>query len=76
MAREQFLHGQTGELLLTLDEAARRFATGGVYVTVGKVTGDELIVGLLLEVGWVVAFALLARTFYRLGLKRYSAFGG
>lgn len=45
-------------------------------VFLGKVTGDELIVGLLLEVGWVIAFALLARTFYRLGLRRYSAFGG
>lgn len=45
-------------------------------VFLGKVTGDELVVGLLLELGWVIAFALLARTFYRLGLKRYSAFGG
>jgi ABC-2 type transport system permease protein len=35
-----------------------------------------LVVGLLVEVAWAVFFVVLARVLYRLGLRRYSAFGG
>src|SRR5262249_8106893 len=42
----------------------------------GKVRGVELIKHLSLELLWAVAFMLLARGLYRLGLRRYSAFGG
>jgi len=42
----------------------------------GKVRGTELLLHLALELFWAVAFAVLARTLYRAGLKRYSAFGG
>jgi ABC-2 type transport system permease protein len=41
-----------------------------------KVTGWELVLHLLLELAWALGFALLCRTLFRLGLKRYSAFGG
>ena len=36
----------------------------------------ELIVGLLIELGWAVGLILLSRWMYRLGLRHYSAFGG
>ena len=42
----------------------------------GKVRGTELLLHLALELFWAVAFAVLARTLSRAGLKRYSAFGG
>lgn len=42
----------------------------------GKIRGTELLLHLALELFWAVAFAVLARTLYRAGLKRYSAFGG
>ena len=45
-------------------------------VFLGKVTGWELVRHLLLELTWAVVFMLLCRALYRLGLKRYSAFGG
>ena len=41
-----------------------------------KITGWRLVLHLLLELAWAVAFMLLCRGLYRLGLKRYSAFGG
>lgn len=41
-----------------------------------KITGWELVLHLLLELAWAVAFMLLCRGLYRLGLKRYSAYGG
>jgi ABC-2 type transport system permease protein len=45
-------------------------------VFLGKVQGDQLLYGLLVEAAWALAFIVLARTLYRLGLRRYSAFGG
>jgi ABC-2 type transport system permease protein len=45
-------------------------------VFLGRVRGVELVVHLLLELVWVVFFVVLARGLYRLGLRRYSAFGG
>lgn len=45
-------------------------------VFLGKVTGRELIQGLVLEALWAVGLLLLARTLYRVGLRRYSAYGG
>jgi ABC-2 type transport system permease protein len=41
-----------------------------------KVRGWDLILHLLLELLWAVVFIVLARLLYRLGLRRYSAFGG
>jgi ABC-2 type transport system permease protein len=45
-------------------------------VFLGKVQGVELVYGLLTELAWSVAFILLARVLFRLGLRRYSAYGG
>jgi ABC-2 type transport system permease protein len=41
-----------------------------------KITGWTLVLHLLLELTWAVVFMVLCRALYRLGLKRYSAFGG
>jgi viologen exporter family transport system permease protein len=45
-------------------------------VFLGKVTGMKLVIFLAGEVAWIVFFMVLARFLYRLGLRRYSAFGG
>jgi viologen exporter family transport system permease protein len=45
-------------------------------VFLGKVQGRDLAHGLLAEAAWAVFFIVLARVLYRLGLRRYSAFGG
>ncbi len=41
-----------------------------------KITGWNLVLHLLLELTWAVVFMVLSRGLYRLGLKRYSAYGG
>lgn len=45
-------------------------------VILRKVTGWDLVYGLLAELGWGVFFVVLSRWLYRRGLKRYSAYGG
>jgi len=45
-------------------------------VALGKVQGTALVVDLLMLVGWTIFFAILSQVLYRLGLKRYSGFGG
>ncbi len=45
-------------------------------VFLGKVKGTELVIGLLAELFWAVFFMIVARTLYRVGLRRYSAYGG
>jgi ABC-2 type transport system permease protein len=45
-------------------------------VFLGKVKGSELLLHLFGELLWAVAFMMIARGLYRLGLRRYSAFGG
>jgi ABC-2 type transport system permease protein len=45
-------------------------------VFLGKIAGVRLVYHLLIELGWAVVFLLLSRFLYRLGLKRYSAYGG
>lgn len=45
-------------------------------VFLGKVQGADLLYGLLAEAAWAVGFFALARCLYRVGLHRYSAFGG
>jgi ABC-2 type transport system permease protein len=45
-------------------------------VFLGKVKGTKLLLYLLGELFWAVFFMVLARGLYRLGLRRYSAFGG
>jgi len=45
-------------------------------VFLGKVQGMQLVYGLLAEAAWALGFMILARVLYRIGLRRYSAFGG
>jgi ABC-2 type transport system permease protein len=45
-------------------------------VFLGKIQGEALVQGLLLELVWAALFILMARELYRRGLRRYSAFGG
>jgi ABC-2 type transport system permease protein len=45
-------------------------------VFLGKVKGADLAWHLLGELAWAITFMLLARGLYRLGLRRYSAYGG
>lgn len=41
-----------------------------------KVTGADLVYGLVMEAVWALAFLLLAVVLYRRGLRQYSAYGG
>ena len=45
-------------------------------VFLGKIHGEQLVFGLLIELAWVVVLMLLSRCLYRLGLRHYSAYGG
>jgi ABC-2 type transport system permease protein len=45
-------------------------------VVLGKVRGWDLATGLLAEVAWAAVFMVAARLLYRVGLRRYSAYGG
>ena len=45
-------------------------------VFLGKITGWDLVIGLLVEIAWVVFFILLCRIMLRRGIRRYSGFGG
>jgi ABC-2 type transport system permease protein len=45
-------------------------------IFLGKVKGMALVTGLIAEALWGLAFLFLARWLYRLGLRRYSAYGG
>lgn len=45
-------------------------------VFLGKVDDADLLPALLAEAGWVLAFGLLSRGLFRIGLRRYSAYGG
>lgn len=45
-------------------------------VFVGRITGYELVHGLIAQAAWTLVFIVLARMLYRTGLRHYSAFGG
>lgn len=45
-------------------------------VFLGKKRGDELMIGLAIELAWALGLILLSRWLYRLGLRHYSAYGG
>ncbi|MGO8751636.1 MAG: ABC transporter permease [Thermoguttaceae bacterium] len=45
-------------------------------VFLGKITGPDLVWGLLIEAGWVVCFFLASRLAFHYGVRRYSGFGG
>jgi len=41
-----------------------------------KVTGTELVWGLLMEAGWVAFFIVLSRVLFARGVRRYGGYGG
>jgi ABC-2 type transport system permease protein len=45
-------------------------------VFLGKVQGHELVMGLLGAAGWAIGLMIVSRLLYRVGLRRYSAYGG
>lgn len=45
-------------------------------VFLGLIQGEELMWGLIVQVGWALIMILSARGLYRWGLRRYSAYGG
>ena len=45
-------------------------------VFLGKVEGAELTRGMLVGFGWAVGLIMLTRVLYRIGLRRYGAYGG
>jgi ABC-2 type transport system permease protein len=45
-------------------------------VFLGKLQGWDLAYGLVAELAWAVFFIFVARQLYRVGLRRYSAYGG
>src|SRR5262245_39619710 len=45
-------------------------------VFLGKVHGDELVRGLVINFAWVVFFIFVSRLMFNRGVRRYAAFGG
>lgn len=45
-------------------------------VFLGKIEGQDLVIGLAVQAAWVVGFVLLSRYIFNRGVKRYSGFGG
>jgi len=45
-------------------------------VFLGKVTGPDLVRGLLIQLSWVLFFMLASRLAFHYGVRRYSGFGG
>lgn len=46
-----------------------------VEIALGDITGDELFWGIAIQYTWAVTFIVLSRVIWRLGIKRYEAFG-
>ncbi len=47
-----------------------------VSIYLGRVTGPELWLGLLIQLSWLLIFYTLARTIWNRGIRRYTAVGG
>jgi ABC-2 type transport system permease protein len=47
-----------------------------ISIYMGKVTGADLLQGLMIQAAWVVAAYALARFAWSRGIKKYSAVGG
>jgi len=45
-------------------------------VVVGRVTGMDVIYGVLIQIFWIIAFYLLSRVLWKIGMKRYIAARG
>jgi ABC-2 type transport system permease protein len=47
-----------------------------VSIYLGRTTGSELWMGLLIQAGWVLLAGLAARIVWQRGIRRYAAYGG
>jgi ABC-2 type transport system permease protein len=47
-----------------------------VSIYMGRITGDALVRGLIIQFGWVVLAYLIARVAWYRGIRHYSAVGG
>ncbi len=45
-------------------------------IFLGKITGPELVQGLWIQFAWIVFFMVMSRVAFRLGVRRYSGYGG
>lgn len=45
-------------------------------VFLGKISGDALVMGLWVQLGWVVLFIVISRVAFARGVRRYSGYGG
>lgn len=45
-------------------------------VFLGKIKDEDLVAALLIEAAWVLVFVVISRGLFRIGLRRYSAYGG
>jgi ABC-2 type transport system permease protein len=66
--------GVLPEILKSLPFAYLAYFPAAVFL--GKVESGELAMRLGIELAWVLAFVVLSRCLYRIGLRRYSAYGG
>ena len=71
--RGDFEHG-TARRFAELPQPFEANVPAAVFL--GKVQGEALWQGLLIEVGWAVVLVLLTRWLYARGLRHYSAYGG
>lgn len=62
------------ELLFLTPFPYQLYLPVGIYM--GKVTGSELVRGLIMQAGWVVLAYLLARFAWHRGIRKYAAVGG
>lgn len=68
------LPGIWGELVRMIPLQYLAYFPAAVFL--GKVTGRELILGLLIEFLWVVFFMIASRVAFHQGVRRYSGYGG
>jgi ABC-2 type transport system permease protein len=68
------LPGIWGDLVRLLPLQYLAYFPAAVFL--GKVAGPELIQGLCVQLGWVVFFMVAAQAAFRLGVRRYSGYGG
>lgn len=75
---QMFPLGLLGEPLATILKSLPTVYTAGfpADVFLSRIQGMELVRGLLIGLGWAMGLMILSRFLYRLGLRRYSAYGG
>ena len=68
------LPGIWGELVRLIPLQYLAYFPAAVFL--GKVEGTDLIIGLWIQFAWVLFFIFTSRLTFRLGVRRYSGYGG